>query len=115
MTAAADSGFTIRYEGPGTGTEIWGMTQANFSLGIPGRHAKECAILLNDAAAAYIAKELGREDVPEERQALATAVGIYLLEQRAAAGGHIDSVVTVSVALLQEHPDIIEHLRTRGG
>ena len=114
MTSTAPSEITIRYEGPGTGTELWGMTQANFSVGIPGRHAKESAICLNDAAARYLANELGREDTPEARQALAAEVGAYVLRQRAEAGAHPDSLIMVSVALLQEQPGIIEHLRTQG-
>jgi hypothetical protein len=114
MTSTASPEITVRYEGPGTGTEIWGMTQANFSVGVPGRHAKECAILLNDAAARFLAKELVREDTPEARQALAVEVGAYILRKRAESGAHPDSLIMVSVALLQEQPAIMEHLRSVG-
>ncbi len=114
MTSTAPSEITVRYEGPGTGTEIWGMTQANFSVGIPGRHAKECAVLLNDAAARFLTRELGRDDTPETRQALAVEVGSYVLRQRAESGAHPDSLIMVSVALLQEQPAILAHLRSLG-
>jgi len=112
MTSTAPSEITVRYEGPGAGTELWGMTQANFSVGITGRHAKECAVLLNDAAAHYLAKELGREDTAETHQALAVEAGTFILRQRAESGAHADSSIMVSVALLQEQPAILDHLRS---
>lgn len=111
MTSAASPEITVRYEGPGTSTELWGVTQANFSVGVPGRHAKEAAIQLNDAAARYLESELGQENTAEARQDLAIRVGEYLLRTKADAGAHIDSLTMVSVALLQENPAVLEHLR----
>jgi len=112
MTNATTPEITVRYEGAGVSTEIWAMTQGNFMVMIPGHHAKEAAIALNDAAAKYLAEQLGREDTPENRQALARDAGAYILKKRALAGGHIDSVTTVSVALLSQHPELVDYLKS---
>ena len=112
MTSAATPEITVRYEGPGVSTEIWAMTQANFLVMIPGHHAKESAIALVDNAAQFLAAQLGREDTPENRQALARDTGAYILRKRAKAGEHTDSVTTVSVALLSQHPELVAHLKS---
>lgn len=113
MTTPAASDITVRYECPGAGTEIWGMTQANFSVFIPGHHAKESAVNVTDAAARYLASELGREDTAEFRQRMATRIGARVLEQLAASGAHLDSAITISVAYLQEHPEILHELKAQ--
>lgn len=41
----------IRFEGFTPGTEIWGVTQANFLVRPSGAHGKETAVQLNDPAA----------------------------------------------------------------
>ncbi|MCZ2109960.1 MAG: hypothetical protein LC118_10420 [Dehalococcoidia bacterium] len=115
MTNATTPEATVRYEGPGVSTEIWAMTQANFMVMIPGQHAKEAAIALNDAAAKYLAEQLGQEDTPENRQALARDVGSFILTKQLGAGGRIDSVTTVSVALLGQHPELVDHLKSIEG
>lgn len=101
----------VRYEGGSVGTEIWGMTQANFLVVIPGRHAKETAINLTDAAARVLAAELGQENTAGFRQRMAREAGFAYLEPRADAEEHVDSLVVISEGFLDEHPAVIERLR----
>ena len=101
----------VRYEGGSTGTEIWGMTQANFLIAIPGRHAKETAINLTDPAAQMLATQLGRENLPEFRQEAAREAGYAYLSPAAAAGGHVESIVVVSEGFLEDHPEVLRRLQ----
>ncbi|HMO54501.1 MAG TPA: hypothetical protein PJ994_08360 [Tepidiformaceae bacterium] len=96
----------VYYQGPGLATETWGFTQANFFVALRGRAGKESAILLNDPAARQLASELEIEDTPENRERLARAVGEAWLP-RAAAGGSVESLVTVSVAFLNRNPELV--------
>jgi hypothetical protein len=102
----------VRYEGGSVGTEIWGMTQANFLVAIPGRHAKEAAINLTDAAANALAAELGQENTVEFRQRMAREAGLAYLEPLAEADGHVDSQIVISEGFLDEHPEVLDRLRT---
>lgn len=101
----------VRFEGMGVGTEIWGMTQANFLISLPGRHAKETAVLLNDEAAKLVAEGAGVPDSIALRQLLAIEAGAYWLQHQLDAGLPIESSVIVSSGLLREHPDLFEHLK----
>jgi hypothetical protein len=101
----------VRYEGAGTATEIWGSSQANFLVSSPGHHAREVAVLLNDAAAAYLAAELGRADDHDFREQAARLVGQIWLERKAAEGGQIDAVVMVSRHLLESAPGCVPALK----
>ena len=114
MTSAAEP-ISVRYEGPGVATEIWGMTQANFTVQVPGRNAKEVAVQLNDAAARYLAEQLGEENTPAFRKAAAQHAGRFWVEQLVTVHDHpLDSAITMSRGTLDEHPEILEHLkRTR--
>ena len=109
MTTATES--EVRYEGSAPGTEIWGMTQANFLVAVPGRHAKESATALTDAAAASLASELGRENTVEFRQIAAREVGFAYLEQLVTAAAYIPSLITVSVGFLEEHPEAVQRVK----
>lgn len=101
----------VRYEGSSPGTEIWGYTQANFLVAVPGRHAKESAILLNEPAARYMMAELGLDDSTETRETLARLVGEAWYPGAIERGGDIESIVTVSRAFLVEHPEILASVR----
>jgi hypothetical protein len=101
----------VRYEGSSPGTEIWGYTQANFLVAVPGRHAKESAILLNEPAARYMMAELGLDDSTETRETLARLVGEAWYPRAIERGGDIESIVTVSRAFLVEHPEILATVR----
>ncbi|MEO9256085.1 MAG: hypothetical protein ABI305_11120 [Tepidiformaceae bacterium] len=114
MTAPTEPETSVRYEGTAVATELWGMTQANFSVRIPGRRAKEVGVMLNDPAARFLATELGQEDTREFRVAASRHAGAYLLEKLLRAGLYIDGSVDLSERTLAAHPDILEHLkRTR--
>ncbi|MBA4180608.1 MAG: hypothetical protein C0506_08485 [Anaerolinea sp.] len=111
MTDQSRTQARVVYEGGSVGTEIWGMTQANFLVVIPGRHAKETAVNLTDAAASVLAEQLGERNTPEFRQSVAREAGVAYLEPLAAAGGHVDSVIVVSEAFLDEHPEVLARLK----
>ncbi len=102
----------VRYEGGSSGTEIWGMTQANFLVATPGRHAKEAAVNLTDAAAAWLAKELGREDSKAFRQEMASQIGEAYMTSVVEAGLPVDSLVIASEGFLEDHPELVTGLRT---
>lgn len=111
MTSQPESQAMVRFEGGSVGTEIWGMTQANFLVVIPGRHAKETAINLTDKAAAVLAEQLGEANTAEFRQRVAREAGYAFLEPLAKDEGHIDSVIVVSEAFLEEHPEVLSRLQ----
>ena len=114
MTGAIESA-SVRYEGSSPGTDIWGYTQANFLVAIPGRNAKESAILLNEPAGKFLVGALGLEDSPEVREALARAVGEAWFPEAVARGGDVESIVTVSLGFLDNHPEVVEAVRTALG
>ena len=110
MTTAPMS-VELYYQGPGIATETWGYTQANFLVALPGRSDKECAILLNDPAARLLATEVGIEDTPENRERLACAAGEAWIPQMAEKSPSIDSLITVSVAFLNQHPEVLAAIK----
>jgi hypothetical protein len=112
MQATADSDSAVRFEGFSAGTELWGSTQANFLVSVPGHHAKEVAVLLNDPAAKALAEAAGREDTPELREEAARAVGEAVLAEALQERRPLDSVVTVSNWFLQSHPGVLERVRS---
>ena len=101
---------TVRYEGGSAGTEIWGMTQANFLIAVPGRHAKEAAVNLTDAAAISLAKELGKADSTEFRKETARRIGASFLASVVAAGLPVESISIASEGFLEDHPELLTEL-----
>lgn len=102
---------TVRFEGIGVGTEIWGGTQANFVIVSPGRHGKEAAVILNTPGAAYLAKELGEPETGDFRARAAEVVGHLWIERLLAAGKHIDSLIFLSREAMAESRDFVDALR----
>ncbi len=102
---------SIRFEGIGVGTEIWGGTQANFALFRPGLHAKEAAIILNAPAAAYLASQSGSQDTPAFQARAAEVVGRLWMARLVAAGKHIDSLIVLSREAIAESPAFAEAMR----
>lgn len=111
MPGVTESGAVVRYEGSSPGTDIWGYTQANFLVALPGRNAREAAILMNEPAGAFLAAQLGLEDSAETRDALARALGEAWFPELFVRGADIESIVTVSRAFLNNHPEMIEAVR----
>ena len=109
--STAEDGAMVSFEGGGVGTELWGMTQANFLVHLPRRHSKEVAIMLNDAAAVALATELGVDNTSAFRSEAAERVGRYIVERRAKSGHHLDSAITVSAADLANEPGLLESLK----
>lgn len=107
----ADSSTEVFYQGPGIATETWGYTQANFLVALRGRSDKESAILLNDPAARMLAAELGIEDTPENRETLARVAGEAWIPTLVEIGGSIESLITVSVAFLNQHPEVVASIK----
>ena len=101
----------VRFEGYSPGTEIWGSTQADFLLVVPGRHAKEMAVLLNDPAAKFLAESTGREDGPEFRETAARGTGEAALSELVASGRPFESILMISRAYLDEHPAVLERVK----
>ena len=101
----------VRYEGGSPGTEIWGMTQANFLVATPGRHAKEAAVNLTDAAAVWLAKELCVADSKEFRQETARQIGAAFLTDVVQRGLPVESMVIASEGFFDDHPELVAHLR----
>ena len=105
---AADA---VRFEGFSVGTEIWGMTQANFLVQVPGRHAKEAAVMFNDAAARMVAEVIAQPNSEELRERAAVAAGSAWFERAVATGAGIDSAVQVSEGFLHEHPWVLDAIK----
>ena len=101
----------VRFEGIAAGTEIWGGTQADFTIQADGRTAKEAAVILNDPAAALLAEALGREDTEEFREAAAQAAGRAVFEAEARKDPAVDSLVMVSKAYLDTNPAILDRIK----
>ena len=110
MTTMAEPAM-VRFEGIAPGTEIWGGTQADFTIQAEGRTAKEAAVLLNDPAAAILAEAVGRENTEDFRADAAKAAGTVIFEREAAHGGDIESLVMVSKAYLETHPELLERVK----
>jgi len=107
----AETDYRIVYEGPGDGADIiMGASLANFMIEGPGAD-KECAVMLNDPGASYLAEKLSVEPTPEWREAMTRRVGEVMLQAALEASRHVDSVAFVSRAILEAHPEYIEALR----
>ena len=102
---------TITFEGITRGSEIFGATQANFSVERPGLHAKETSILLNAPAAAYLATATGSPDDDAFRDHAARIAGEVWLEDLLANSLHIDSIYFLTKAAIEARPAILERLR----
>lgn len=113
MTTTTEPGVEVQYQGGSAGGELWGMTQGDFTLSERGRNHKEVAVLLNDPAAQMLASQLGQENTPEFRQEAVHHVGQFWLEQLGARGA-VDPQVFVSVGLLNEHPEIVDYVKSVG-
>ncbi len=113
MAQAPERELIIRYEGTGSGAhEIYGGTQANFLVGGgPWPGAREIAVMLNDPAAAMLAEAAGAENTDGFRAEAARKVGVAAVRERFQRLGSVDSVVVVSRATLEEHPELIEAVR----
>lgn len=101
----------VHFAGYTPGTEIWGSTQANFLMHVPGRNAKEAAILFNDPTAKALADALGVENTQEFRERAARVAGQLVFEDILARGANIDSLVMVSNAFFEQNPAILERLK----
>jgi hypothetical protein len=107
----AETNYRIVYEGPSEGADmIMGASLANFIIETPGAD-KECGVMLNDPGAAYLVEKLGADETPEWREEITRRVGEVVLQAAIEAHRHIDSVVFVSRAILEAHPEYIEALR----
>lgn len=108
---APESELIIAYEGPGTAGEFWGATQAYFVVERPHQPAREVAILLNDAAAEALARQLGVEDTTEFREKAARAAGEAWIRKLLESGVHLAPSVFISAGTLREHPELVEAVR----
>ena len=110
MTAVMETG-EVRFEGFSAGTEIWGSTQANYLVKLPGRHAKEAAILLNDPTAKALAEALGRENTQEFREEAARLAGGIIFRDVLERGRQVDSIIMASNAYFEQNPELLIALK----
>ena len=110
MTSSTIPG-AVRFEGLSVGTEIWGATQANFLVSVPGHHAKEAAILLNDPAAKLLSEMTGSENTEEFRAEAAKVAGEMILTDRLSRGAPIESVMSLSSSFFREEPEVAERIK----
>ena len=106
-----DTDLTIEFEGFTPGADVFGATQANFSIDRPGIHAKELSILLNSPAAAYLAETLGRENTPAFHEEAARVAGAAWVRRLLDAGHRPESVIFLSRSTLDGAPDFVESLK----
>ncbi|MBI5946509.1 MAG: hypothetical protein HY875_00030 [Chloroflexi bacterium] len=108
MTTSSEPALQVQYEGGGVGTELWGMTQANFLVHVPNDASREVAVMVNDAAAAFLASRYGQDDTPEFRKNLARVVGRLWIEALHAEHGRISTpVLVISRATFDEQPGLL--------
>ena len=108
----ADAELVVAYEGPGSDDSLVGASQANFLVTRAGRARTESAVFVNRPAASYVLAELGWEESPESRAAVAKLVGQVLLPRRAARVGRVEPLLMVSRATFDEDPALIEAVRS---
>lgn len=111
MVSASEPRANVRYEGGTAANEIMGSTQANFLVATPGHHAKEVAVLLNDAVAGLLAADLEEDNTKEFRSNLARHLGQRWLEHMIEQGSHLDSVVMISKAALEREALVVEDFK----
>ncbi|MGI8925130.1 MAG: hypothetical protein ACR2HN_00620 [Tepidiformaceae bacterium] len=108
MASTASEELRIQYQGHGaTASDIWGMTQANFLVHFPGAASKEVAVMVNDAAAGFLAARYAQENTLDFRQSLARVVGRLWIEGYHRQFGHAGSVLTISRATFDEQPGLL--------
>lgn len=104
MTTVMGAG-EVRFEGFTAGTELWGSTQANYLVKLPGRHAKEAAVLLNDPTAKALAEKLGQENTQEFREEAARVAGGIIFRDLLDHGRPIDSIIMASNNYFEQNPE----------
>ena len=77
----------IRFEGFTPGTEIWGVTQANFLVRLSGAHGKETASAGQPVSAAQILADV------------------------AARGASPESIIVASNGYFADFPDLLERVK----
>ena len=102
MAAAAADDIQIRYEGPGTGAELLGMTQANFLVLHRGHAAKELAVMINDNAMTYLIEQLGGTNDVVFRNGAARVAGRIWIGRHVPRVGRLEPVLIVSRATFDE-------------
>ena len=110
MTAVMEAS-DVQFQGFSPGTEIWGVTQANFLIKVPDRHEKEAAILLNDPAAKMLADASGHENTPEFREDAARTAGGIVFRAVVENDRNVDSIVMVSNAFFEQNPALLEQIK----
>ncbi|MCK9520615.1 MAG: hypothetical protein M0R74_16570, partial [Dehalococcoidia bacterium] len=89
MTTVPGNEARIRFEGVSSSAyNIWGGTQANFLVSLPGYNAREVALFLNDPSGEFLAERLGVPDTPEFRARAAEAAGMIWIGRLLAGEGH---------------------------
>ncbi len=114
MTTAMPE-VTIRYEGPGVGTELLAMTQANFLVARPGHAAKELAVMINDAAMEFLVEQLGGTNDRHFRDSAARVAGRIWIERHVPRVGRLEPLLVVSRATFDEDPGFADAIKAAVG
>lgn len=115
MAIAAADDIQIRYEGPGVGAELLGMTQANFLALNPGHAAKELAVMINDNAMAYLVEQLGGTNDTQFRDGAARVAGRIWIARHVPRVGRLEPVLIVSRATFDEDEGFLPAVKAAVG
>lgn len=107
MVDTAERPLTIRYQGPGRGTELLGAVQANFFV---DDFDREYAVLVNEPALQYAAAELGVELTDAWRECATAVIGELVIRDHAATG-KLEAIAFLGRSVFDEHPGLLEHLK----
>ena len=103
----------VRFEGFGVGDEIIGGIEANFLVVLPGEHAREVAVAVNDPALDFLVEMLGQEKTETARHEAAQLVGQLWIESLAHGGKRIDPVIFLSRSRMEMTPGFLDEVRQR--
>ena len=108
MTTLQENEASIQFEGLGSGAhELFGGTQANFLINVPGRSDREIAVLVNDPTMEFLAERLGVENTQEFRDRAAEVVGRLWITRAMDRGLRVPPAITISRNLLEQNPDFV--------
>ena len=110
MTTPSPADLRIQYEGAGSGTDIWGMTQANYLVAVPGGAAREVAVMVNDAASAFLAERYEEPANPEFRRNLVRVVGRLWIAAFHEHHGHLPPLLVISRATFAEQRGLLAEI-----
>jgi hypothetical protein len=111
MTPNGDLEAAVRFEGFGSGNEIVGGLPANFLVALPGEHAREVGVAVNDPGLEFLAATLGQEDSEAFRRDVSRVVGDLWITRLVREGRDIDPVIFLSKSRMEMAPGFLDEVR----